>query len=344
MQKLQKLRLGGIKFSEAQVRMVLPAAETSSVPIDLSRILAGFAKHRINLHQLAYREDVHGGVELYLAHKDYQQNRIIIDSELEPLGLKPVVDEPVGTLTLFPHASRMDVLLRVMNILGGSGLRLYALCSSLSAFCITIDFDKLDAAAEVLLEYFTLPEGHSPFRYEPSDLDKKITGGEGRIVETIARYSEPVIRIYGSNLATDLTRLTVSFAGEQLPAVVEELSKSGIERFELVGLTETDSRQYSLTLIIDPNRNREAAKFLSDSFAETREIDFSLQKGLELVFFHGPHFQDRYGVIYTAASALARASLGISGAACSGTGVYLAGGKGDGSRIRDVLGEVFVVP
>lgn len=338
---VQKQRLGGIKFSEAQVRMVLsPVAGCA----DLTHILRSFAKHRINLHQISFSREVTGGVELYLAQQDYQRNKSLIDSALEPLRKTLAAGSPVGTLTLFPHASRMDVLLKVIAIAGRSDLCTYSMCSSLSALCISTDLERLDRFAEVLLEDFSLPEGHSPFRYEPSELDRKLTGGQGRVVETIARYWEPVIKIYGSNLKTGLTRFSISFSGEQLGQVMVILTKSGMLRFEMMGLTRSESGRFHLLLIVDPDYNRDAVESALTIVGNEREIGFSVQHGMELLFFHGPHFQDRYGVMHAAVSALAEASIDISCAACSGTGVHLVAEEGIGRRMLEVLGEVFVVP
>lgn len=340
-QSVQKLRLGGIKFSDAQVRLVFAPAVGHP---GLSPILTSFARHRINLHQLALSEDVPGGVELYLAEKDYRRNKSLITGELESLDLTPLVTTSVGTLTMFPHASSMDALLRVIGIAGSSDLRIYSICSSLSAFCISTDLDRLDNVAEVLLEDFSLPEGHSPFRYEPSELDRQLTAGQGRVVETIARYWEPVIRIYGSNLKTGLTRFTVSFAGDQFSRVMADLTDCGITRFEMMGLAKTDSGQIHLQVMVDPKHDPYDVASMRKCFADTQGVEFSAQQGMELVFFHGPHFQDRYGVMHTAVSALTKASIKISCAACSGTGVQLVAEAGIGSRMLKVLGEVFVVP
>lgn len=338
---VQKLRLGGIKFSEAQVRMVFAPVVSHSV---LTRIFAGFAKHRINLHQLAFSEDIPGGIELYLGQQDYERNRSLISSELEPFGLDPVVVSPVGTLTLFPHAARMDVLLKVINLAGSSDLQIYGVFSSLSALCVTTDLSRLDTIANVLFEDFSLPEGHSPFRYQPSDLDLKLTGGQGRVVETIAQYWEPIIKIYGSSLKTGLTKFTISCDGEQLPVVIAELTESGIPRFEMTGLTRAEAGRYHLHLMIDPAHDPTAVTSMRNRFGVEPGIDFSERHGMELLFFHGPHFQDRYGVIHAAVSALAKASIDIHGAACSGTGVHLVAEEHIGSRMLEVLSEVFVVP
>lgn len=338
---VQKQRLGGIKFSEAQVRMVLsPVAGCA----DLTQILRSFAKHRINLHQLAFSREVPGGVELYLAQLDYQRNKSLIDSALEPFCTTLAVCAPVGTLTLFPHASRMDVLLKVIAIAGSSDLCIYSMCSSLSALCISTDVERLDRVAEVLLEDFSLPEGHSPFRYAPSELDRKVTGGQGRVVETIARYWEPVIKIYGSSLKTGLAGMSISFTGEQLGQVMVILTKSGVQRFEMMGLTRSESGRFHLLLIVDPDYCRDAVESVLAVIGNEREIECSVQHGMELLFFHGPHFQDRYGVIHAAVSALAKASIDITCAACSGTGVHLVAQEGIGVRMLEELGEVFVVP
>ena len=338
---VQKLGLGCMKFSEAQVRMVFSPVRGHA---DLPRILHSFATHRINLHQLSFSIDVPGGVELYLAEREYQRNKSLITSTLESLDLDPIVVSSVGTLTLFPHGSRMDVLLKVISIAGSLDVNIYGICSSLSAFCITTDLGLLDRVAAALLEDFSLPEGHSPFRYEPSELDKKLAGEQGRKVETIARYWEPVIKIYGSSLKTGLTMFTISFSGDELSHVITNLSENGVQRFEMMGLAGGETGQIHLQLLVGPDPDQSRITSMRDCLSDRQGIEFSEQHGVELLFFHGPHFQDRHGVMHTAVSALTEASIGIVWASCSGTGVHLAADEGIGSRMLEILGEVFVVP
>jgi len=342
-QSVQKLRLGGIKFSEAQVRLVLAPAGRDPDPLDLSRILAGFAKYHVNLQQISV-DSAAGTVELYLAEQDYARQRILIEAELGPLDLDATVVAPVGTLTLFPHGSRMEVLVKVIGLAGDPDLRIYALGSSLSALCLSTDLDRLDRTAAALLENFSLPEGHSPFRYEPSELDRQVTGGAGRIVETIARYSESVIKIYGSKLQTGLLRATVCFPRDYLDRVLEGLSQSGLDRFEMMGAAHADSGRMLVHLMVDPDRGKGAIASLRERFGDAREIDVVEQHDMELLFFHGPHFQDRYGVMCAAAAALAKASIRFTCAACTGTGIHLVAERGVGGKMLEALGDVFVVP
>jgi len=340
-ESVHKLRLGGIKFSEALVRLAFsPVAECA----DLSRILSSFAKQRINLHQLFFNEDGSGGAELYLAEQDYRRNRSLILGELEPSGLEPVVISPVGTLTLFPHGASIDALVKVISLAGTPDTEIYGVCSSLSSFSIATDLDRLDRVAELILEDFFLPEGHSPFRYEPSALDLALTGGQGRVVETVARYWEPVIRIYGSNLKTGLAECVISFSPETLSRVMGNLSNSGVQRFEMMALTRSQSGRCHVQVILDPGRDQGALASMRNCFADEQDAELSVRHGMEMLFFHGPHFQDRYGVIHTAVRALARASIDFRCTSCSGTGVHLIADEGVGNRMLEVLGEVFVVP
>ena len=44
---------------------------------------------------------------------------------------------------------------------------------------------------------------------------------------------------------------------------------------------------------------------------------------VELIYLHGPHFQDRYGIAEAALSPLQKADIPILAAGCSGTSVYI---------------------
>ncbi len=55
-----------------------------------------------------------------------------------------------GSLTLFPHQSRLKMLGALLEIFGKNRLALYSVCSSLSALVVNTDFTQLDRAAEVM--------------------------------------------------------------------------------------------------------------------------------------------------------------------------------------------------
>ena len=65
----------------------------------------------------------------------------------------------------------------------------------------------------------------------------------------------------------------------------------------------------------------------------------------EMVFFQGPHFGDRYGILDAAVRGLAARRVKMTAAACSGACIYivLPEGKSEGAAVA-ALSEVFEIP
>lgn len=64
----------------------------------------------------------------------------------------------------------------------------------------------------------------------------------------------------------------------------------------------------------------------------------------DLVFFQGPHFGDRYGILDVAVRALAAKGIRMMAAACSGACIYIVVPEGRAEETVLALGECFEVP
>jgi aspartokinase len=65
---------------------------------------------------------------------------------------------------------------------------------------------------------------------------------------------------------------------------------------------------------------------------------------VEVVFFHGPHFGDRYGIAETAFGALADNGIQVIAGVCSGSCVYLVTPEGGAEDVVRVLSGTFEIP
>ena len=79
----------------------------------------------------------------------------------------------VGTLSIFPHHSKMKLLGLSFYLLGKQQLPLYGMASSISSLTFVTDYSQLDRAVSILLEYMDLPPNHAPFRTEIHVIQKK---------------------------------------------------------------------------------------------------------------------------------------------------------------------------
>lgn len=157
-----KITIGGMRFSPEQVQITL--SELLPEEDVLSRILHCLAEHHINLSFLC-QDSVRGThASFCLALADFPVAGELIDELLQPLKIRSEIVGSVGTLTLFPHKSRMKTLGLVLDVFGRNNLPIYAMSSSISALAVNTDYSCLDQAAEALETVFLLPENHSPFR------------------------------------------------------------------------------------------------------------------------------------------------------------------------------------
>ena len=172
-----------------------------------------------------------------------------------------------------------------------------------------------------------------------------VAGGQGRRVETIAKYWEPIIKIYGSNLDTGLQALSILFSVDQLLPVVSILSAAnGLDSFKMMGLSSPEKGSYRFLLLFTPTGDGLLDATTQHKLSELPKVEVSEQSGLEVLYFHGPHFQDRYGVANAVVTALKKASVEFVCLNCSGTSIYLVTHENIGSQALKALEKVFVVP
>ena len=161
-----KMRIGGIKLSRELVQYNLH----QSAPINpaLTSFIRQVAEGEINLTFLSLNCSQSGfDCSLCVAAEDRTRIEELTASAAS-IELSIAVIAPVGTLTIFPHHHSLSLLGRVMGILGGAGIPMHALCTSLSSLAINTDYPVMDQAVKELLKVLDLPLNHAPF-YQESD-------------------------------------------------------------------------------------------------------------------------------------------------------------------------------
>ena len=338
----QRKRLGGIKFSELETCVALAPGDGIS---DIAPLLETCYRNKINLTQLFLEEASSGHGDFCLAQRDFDQAAHLLEPKLSEIYPNSGRHRSVGRITLFPHNSDLSVVIEALKQLAESGLPVHNAYSSLSALSIATDYQVMDSVAESLLEIFELPDGHSPFRYVPSELDVRLAGGEGRKIETSANYWEPVIKIYGSNLDTGLAALSFSFPAVRLLPVLSHLSEvEGVGRFKVMALKSLNRKFYHLLLLVTESDRSTLMNSLKGNLDQEEDVAVTEQLGLEVVYFHGPHFQDRYGVANAVVRTIKSAGVEFVYLNCSGTSIFLVTRQNIGGLAQKALEKVFVVP
>ncbi len=143
-------------------------------------------------------------------------------------------------------------------------------------------------------------------------------------METIAVYWEPIIGVYGLTAQTGLSLYTLIFPIEKLSYWGEMVRHLGEEEreFQLVSLQTSSFTRMQLCLLLDAGAG-EARKLLEKCLENDDATSLAVVPYVELIYLHGPHFQDRYGIAEAALKPLHSAGIPILSVGCAGTSVYL---------------------
>ncbi len=163
-------------------------------------------------------------------------------------------------------------------------------------------------------------------------------------METIAVYWEAQIRIYGLTERRGLSLWTVDFPHKEIGSCAEMLAELDADgSFDLV-FSHDAGTTGRLALVPggeDVSRPRDA--LLWQRFETIPGAVVTRRYPVALLYLHGPHFQDRYGIAEAALAPLRRHDIPILAMGCAGTSVHLVVADLMVERVRAALAETFVL-
>lgn len=239
-------------------------------------------------------------------------------------------------LSLYPHDKRSEIKGNFILSLAQARVKIRGLASSPSAIAAVLSRNAKDRAIQALFQHFQFPSYQTPeefhaVRQPPQEV----------VREVIASYQEKVIRVYHiiRQEDLDLWELLVPSSGT-LEAFAEALIVLGAKGLKIP----------FLVAVPGPEK-----KFLL-SFAITREVTEEVERILEeripalvtrrhspvaVVFLHGPHFGDRYGIADTLIQALAGAGVSLLGLSCCVSSITVVVKQAELPGALQVLGDTF---
>jgi len=165
-------------------------------------------------------------------------------------------------------------------------------------------------------------------------------------LETIAVYWEPKIKTYGFKDVPDLSLLVIEFQSGQLPEwglVLYEMGDSEF-RFELV-LTQLKAENVlQLYLLFERKWEERLIKHINQVVRKDGGETFRIISPVELLYFFGPHFGERYGIADSVFKTLTPEAIPVLVASFSGSIVYLILPEGMAKKAKVLLTETFNVP
>lgn len=164
-------------------------------------------------------------------------------------------------------------------------------------------------------------------------------------METIAVYWEARIKVYGITGKPGLAMGVLQFPSEHFGYWSERLIEleAALKRFELVTCHGAEADRMQLSVVIEAS-GRDTLLKLMNGWLEGERTQFLMEDQVDLVFLHGPHFQDRFGIADTAFSALANSNIRIMLSGCAGTSMYLVFAGGEGDTAMKILTDTFLIP
>jgi aspartokinase len=165
-------------------------------------------------------------------------------------------------------------------------------------------------------------------------------------METIAVYWEPLIKTYGIVRRADLYLVSLVLTVDQMAGATDgflsQWARDG--KLLMVAAGPLESKGIRLQLVLDSPPSADQLKIPPETPENDPHPQPKVDAGVELVYFHGPHYGDRYGIVHAALSALESDDVPVLSVACSGASVYLVLPKGRAEAACNALSNVFVVP
>ena len=170
--------------------------------------------------------------------------------------------------------------------------------------------------------------------------------GIGCIMETMAKYTEPKIRTYGFETRYDLClcEFTLDLSRISLSDLKWYDGDSQGVPFEVVFTAFSDERTCRLSLVLPNGRHSAVLEYMQHVYPQNAAMDTRLTAPVELLYFFGPHFADRFGIADYTFEALARCDIPLIAAACSGSSIFLILPENCARKAKAAFSKLFEVP
>ena len=160
-------------------------------------------------------------------------------------------------------------------------------------------------------------------------------------METIAVYWESRIKTYGFQRINDLALIELSYTLSDIKSLGELFSKDDLKtlrpKFIIAQVT---NHEISFIFCLPVKESKVLRRLLKKT---SHPISCRHIQPVSIVFFHGPHFGDRYGIADATFSTLSKAGIKILASGCSLASVFLVLATHDIDKAEEALAETFEV-
>jgi hypothetical protein len=165
-------------------------------------------------------------------------------------------------------------------------------------------------------------------------------------LEVIAVYRESIIKTYGFHQVGDVCLLEVSIHRTAMARLGRWLREEVVKykKVHVCVVQPGDGEELTLSVCLECDDSDAFRSGLKSMLPEEAWLSSSLTPSVDLLFFHGPHFGDRYGIAEAVFTCLADGALPVLLAACAVSSIYLALPGGSCSTAMALLSKSLETP
>jgi aspartokinase len=222
------------------------------------------------------------------------------------------IDNNVCRISLFPHDEKPEVTASAISAMDAGAVKPYTFASSPSAVTVVVSSSNFDGAMESIFDSFALPacvsysEWRAVYRMD-----------EQQLKEVRFSYSEQIIGIYGFTCQTGLDLwnipLPIEYAG-CFGAFLSKLGKLGLKLPFMISNSAPVKKSVLFSLALKRDRCGTIKETL-DEFLPGNSFFF--RGPVSVIFIHGPHFGDRYGIADAFVTALRNGGIPLLALSCA---------------------------
>jgi len=165
-------------------------------------------------------------------------------------------------------------------------------------------------------------------------------------VETIAVYWEKNIRTYGIQVEKNLCLVQTDVLPTRLVAMGQRLAElgQGETKAILILAHHYEPGLLRISMVFEKKWKERLVEFCAQPAVEDVSSYFLIDSPVEMLYFHGPHFGDRYGIADMASHALKKKNIQYIAMGCSAASVHFIFPENMAAGAKMALGSVFNTP
>ncbi len=335
---MSKIRLGGIKVVEKRAYLYSSCRRGADL---LGNICSILAAGRINMGLLTHVADNGLGESITAASAKsaLSFSGYILGAAGSDKCKTAEIESDISRISIFPHDQRPEITASVITILDAAAIKPYGFASSPSAVTVVISSSDFEIAMERLFDSFAFPACGSYSQWQAvCRMD------EQQLSEVKCSYNEQIITIYGFTRQTGLDLWNVSLPIEYMSgfgAFLSELGELGFKLPFLISNSAPGAKGIHFSFALGEDR-RERVEQAFDKHLPGRD---SFCRGpVSVLFLHGPHFGDRYGIADAFVTALRKGGIPILALSCAVSSISAVIAGNDPDKAIEVLNTRFQTP